>query len=79
MKYSINHPWKFEKLSLSIFIGALQVMVLLVIEIVTFIVLMESNSSQEIVVNFLTLVIIASLDDFFYKAYQRILPANVIS
>ena len=54
-------------------------MVLLVIEIVTFIVLMESNSSQEIVVNFLTLVIIASLDDFFYKAYQRILPANVIS
>ena len=66
MKYSINHPWKFEKLSLAILIGAFKVIELLVIEIVTFIVLMESNSSQEIIVNFLTLVIIASLDDFFY-------------
>ena len=45
MKYSINHPWKFEKLSMAVLIGVLQVMVLLVIEIVTFIVLMESNSS----------------------------------
>ena len=66
VKYAINHPWKFERLNTAIFAGILQILIHLVIEIVTYIVVMASNSPKEIVLNFLILLIIARFDDFFY-------------
>ena len=66
IKYTINHPWKFERLNTAVFAGALQIIVHLVIEIVAIIVLMATNSPKEIVLNFFTLIIIAKFDDFFY-------------
>ena len=66
IKYAINHSWKFERLNTAIFAGLLQIIVHLFIEVVTFVVLMASNSPKEIVINFLILIIIARFDDFFY-------------
>ena len=69
IKYSVNHPWKFEKKIVAFFAGLSQVAVVIVIEITNFALVMTSSSYKEIVLNFIILVIISQFDDFFYKNF----------
>ena len=79
IKYAVNHSWKFERLNTAIFSALLQFFVHLVILIITFVVLMASNSPKEIVLNFFILVIIARFDDFFYSSFADSTLKGLIS
>ena len=59
IKFSINHPWKFERRMLAFFSGLSQVIVVMVIEFTNYVLVMTSNNYREIVINFIILVIIS--------------------
>ena len=71
IKFSINHPWKFERKLLAFFTGFLQVIVILVIELTNFVLVMTSNSYREIIINFIVLLLISQFDDFFYQTFAN--------
>ena len=78
MKYSLNHPWKFERPKLAFTIGFGQALVVLVIESVNYILLMAVDTHMEIVLNFLALVFISQFDDFFYQTHMDVEFKQVI-
>ena len=69
MKFSINHPWKFERNLVAFLSGFLQVVVVLVIEFTNYILLTTSNSYEEAIVNTIILYLISQFDDFFYQTF----------
>ena len=71
MKYSVNHPWKFEQnggMALAWLSGFLQASMAMVVESANYIALITNKTHIEIVMNFLALAVIADFDDFFYGA-----------
>ena len=66
MKYALNHPWKFDKARMAFIAGFLQVAVVFVIEIVNCVLMLASNTHEDIILNLIVLVIISQFDDFFY-------------
>ena len=70
IKYSVNHPWKFERKLVAFFAGFSQIVVVVVIEITNFALIMTSVSYKELTLNFIILVIVSQFDDFFYQTFS---------
>ena len=82
MKYSVNHPWKFEHnggMAIAWLSGFLQASMAMTVEFANYIALITNKTHIEIVMNFLALAVIADFDDFFYGALFDNEYKNVIS
>ena len=66
MKYSVNHPWKFESYIEAFWVGFMQTFVVLSVELVNLVVLNTNPTIMDILMNFLALVIISDFDDYFF-------------
>ena len=66
MKYALNHPWKFEWPILAFICGFAQILVVTVIEIITYILIVGSNTHMDIVLATIALYFIVNWSDFFY-------------
>ena len=69
MKFSSNHPWKFERPSLAFMIGLTQVSLAVVLEVASFFALLAYQTVFEVCMASLTLVLIHSFGYFLYQAY----------
>ena len=71
MKYSVNHSWKFESWSLAYLAGFLQTVSALCVEIANFAAIMYYFEIIDIVMKFMTLIVIATFGQIFYNAYDE--------
>ena len=65
MKYALNHMWKFRSWKWAYFIGLMQLVMVVFVEVVNIIVLCANKTIMDILMNFLALVVIRDLDDYF--------------
>ena len=66
MKYALNHVWRFEDWKIAYLAGLLQATIIIFIEFVNFLAILTSFTVLDVVMNFLALVVISEIDDFFY-------------
>ena len=66
MKYTTNHPWKFEHWFVAFVGNFLQVLVLIAVEVVSILILILQNNVLDVMMNFISLTIIVELDDYFF-------------
>ena len=67
MKYSANHPFKFDNYVEAFLIGFAQMIVVISIEVVALGVLNTNSSIQDVIMNFLGLAVIAEIDDMYFS------------
>ena len=79
MKYSANHPWKFENYMEAYCVGLVQTTVVLSVEIVNIAVLNTNHTIMDILMNFLALVIIADFDDYFFLTIKSDKMAKLVT
>ena len=79
MKYSANHPWKFDSYHEAYFVGFAQAMIVLSVEMVNLAVLNTNNTIMDILMNFLALVIISDFDDYFFITVKNDKMAQLVS
>ena len=79
MKFSSNHPWKFDDYTEGYFVGLLQATVVLSVEMVNIAVLNTNHTIMDVLMNFLALVIIADFDDYFFMTVKNDKMAKLIS
>ena len=79
MKFSSNHPWKFDDYIEGYFVGLLQATVVLSVEMVNIAVLNTNHTIMDVLMNFLALVIIADFDDYFFVTVKNDNMAKLIS
>ena len=63
MKYTLNHPWKFENWWAAFNVGLFQFGVLVLVEFVSMMVLLLQFNVLDVLMNFLALTIITEFDD----------------
>ena len=66
MKYSLNHPWKFETPKNAFFAGMLQTLVLIMVTFCNYFVIIGEKDVSNVLINFLALLVISELDNFFF-------------
>ena len=67
MKYAVNHPWKFRDYKLAWFAGFMLVSVSILIEIVTFFVLLfDTDAIFDVLGNYAIVLVIADFGSNFY-------------
>lgn len=67
MKYSINHPWKFEYWFVAFLGGFCQVSILILVEVVCLVLLLVQDDVLDVLMNFISLTIITELDDYLFQ------------
>lgn len=67
MNYAINHPWKFERPFLAGFVGFLQTLVVFLVELVSYVILVASNSYLDIILAILSLFFVINFNAFFFQ------------
>jgi hypothetical protein len=70
MKFVSNHSYRFETPLLAFTVGVMQVVQIVFNEFVSFLVLMYSTDSLEIIRNFFGLVIIADFETYLYMSLR---------
>ena len=78
MKYALNHSWKFTSPTYAYFTGFLQASMVAIVVILNYYSILLEENPIGIVMNFLALMVIAELDDYFYEAHGYILPKRMI-
>ena len=76
MKYAINHDWKFDNFHLAWLCGFMQASNVIIIEIVAFTALLTYQNMNDIVKNFLALVVISHFGEYFYTTVLKKDPLN---
>ena len=71
MKFALNHMWKFDSWRWAWLIGFLQMIMVVFVEVVNIIVLCANNTVMDILMNFLALVVIRDLDDYFAQTITQ--------
>ena len=71
MKFANNHPWLFRSWMQAYFIGFMQFIVVMVVEIVNLVILTTNNTVMDIIMNFLALVILSEFDDYFLTTVEN--------
>ena len=71
MKYSLNHQWKFENWTYGFFAGLMQFLAAFCVEIGNFISILTHFEIMDIVMKFMSLLIIQSFGQIFYAAYEE--------
>ena len=67
MKYTTNHPWKFEHWFIAFFINFMQVGVTMAVESCSVSILLLQESVLDVLMNFISIHIITELDDYFFQ------------
>ena len=78
MKYAVNHPYKFRKWYVAYLIGLTQFSVLVTVELVNLIVLVSNNSIEDILMNFLALIVLTDFDNFLFITVRKELLAKLL-
>lgn len=68
MKFALNHHYRFDSYKIVFISGLMQASMIFIVEIVNFIVILNSFSIKSIVADFMALVVISEFDDAFYSA-----------
>lgn len=71
MKYSVNHPYKFNQPSVAWMSGFLQYLSCLTVEMANIGVICAANDTIDIVFNFIALAIIAEFDNYVYGSMKN--------
>ena len=66
MKYTINHPWKFEHWFIAFFNNFMQVGLTMTVESICILILLLQENVLDVLMNFISLTIITELDDYFF-------------
>ena len=66
IKYALNHRWKFEYPKMAILAGTLQTLMNMTVVILNYEAILLSDNTMDIVMDFLALVVVSELDDYFY-------------
>ena len=69
MKFSFNHPWKFDRPTLAFLIGFTQVLIVVVLEVANFLALLAYETVFDVCIAGLTLVLIHSFGYFLYHSF----------
>ena len=67
MKYTLNHPWKFEHWFIAFMVNFLQIVILFSVESVCIALLLLQENVLDVLMNFISLAIISELDDFLFQ------------
>ena len=67
MKYTLNHPWKFEHWFRAFIVNFLQIVVLVLVEGVCISLLILQENVIDVIMNFISLAIISELDDYLFQ------------
>jgi len=78
MKFANNHPWLFRRWGTAFVIGFLQALVVVMTEVVNLIVLIENNTVQKIMMDFLALVVISEFDNYFLVTEKNAFIAKAL-
>ena len=70
MKYSVNHPYKFEHSSVAWMSGFMQYFSCLTVELANIGVICAANDTIDIVFNFIALAIIAEFDNYVFGSMK---------
>ena len=79
MKYSINHPWKFEYWFIAFMANFAQVSILILVECICLALLLLQESVLDVLMNFLALTIITELDDYLFQTIYENPISKLIS
>ena len=79
MKYSINHPWKFESWWGAFNVGLFQFCILVMVEFVSLMVLLLQQTVLDVLMNFLALTIITEFDDYLFQTLYKDPISRLIS
>lgn len=79
MKYCLNHTWKFQKPIQAFLAGLLQTSMIMFVVILNYFAILLEENPIEIVMNFLALMVISELDDYFFEAHGDMLIKEMIS
>ena len=66
MNFAQNHTKKFNLWKFAFLIGFMQMIVVYSVELINFAILLTSSTVQDIIMNFLAIVIIVEFDDFLF-------------
>ena len=69
MKFALNHPWKFDSCWQAWVAGFLQTMILILVSVCNYLVIISMQNVSDVLINFLALLVISELDNFFYAAH----------
>ena len=69
MKYALNHSWKFESWGLAFLSGLCQMVMVLFTTIINYSIIIFTDDIIEIVKDFLAIVVITELDDYFFAEH----------
>ena len=67
MKYTLNHPWKFNSWFIAFLVNFFQFIALVLVESVCIALLLLQDTVLDVLMNFLALTIITQLDDFLFQ------------
>jgi len=68
MKYSINHPWKFNNWWSAFSVGLYQFIIIVMVEFVSMMVLLLQQSVLDVLMNFLALTVLTQFDDYLFMS-----------
>lgn len=66
MKFVVNHHYRFDSVFFAWWAGYSQSIISILIEITSILVILQSHSELDVVMNFLALSVISDFDDFFH-------------
>ena len=70
MKYANNHPWKFRSWKWAYFVGFTMLLMNISVEFINLILLCENDTVENILMDFLALVIISDFDEYYVTSMQ---------
>ena len=69
MKFALNHQWKFKLPVLAFFVGLAQVLVVVMVSIISYFIIINTDDIIDIVKDFLVIKVVSELDDYFFKEH----------
>lgn len=78
MKYALNHRWKFEYPVMAILASTLQTLMNMTVVILNYEAILLSDNTMDIVMDFLALVVVSELDDYFYQTHGDSICKDII-
>ena len=79
MNFAQNHIDKFENWKFAFCIGFMQMLIVYTVELVNFAILLNSSTVQDVIMNFLAIVIIVEFDDFLFAVIDDVPMKKLVS
>ena len=71
MKFALNHKWKFKRWRYAFFVGFTQMSVVFFVQLVNLGLIYSDGTALDIIKDFVSLIIIAELDDFYFMTVKE--------